>query len=205
MRIAIVVFDGFDELDAIGPYEVFRHAARRGADLQVSLVTLELTEEIVASGGLRLRPHGTLDGVAEAPDVLLIPGGPGTTTQEERGDLPQVIRALHKDGTTVATVCTGAMLAAAAGITAGRRATTHHAVLDELQRRGADVVQARVVDDGDLVTSGGVTCGLDLALWLVELEFGAPLADTVAQSMAYQRSAAVVRAGGSSTLRAPAG
>lgn len=191
MRVAIVVFDGFDELDAIGPYEVLRHAARQGADLDVSLVTLADADEVVAAGGLRIRPHGTLDGT---PDVLLVPGGPGTGAEAQRGELTDVIRNLHQGGTTVATVCTGTMLAALAGITAGRPATTHHAALAALRDSGAEVIEARVVDDGDLVTAGGVTCGLDLALWLVEREFGAAIADSVAAEMEYGRCGVARRA-----------
>ena len=191
MQVAIVIFDGFDELDAIGPYEVLRHASRRGAQLDASLVTLGSAEEVVASGGLRVRPHGTLDG---NPEAVVIPGGPGARREAQRGELPAVIRRLHAEGTTVATVCTGTMLAVAAGIVAGRPATTHHAILDELASSGAEAIAARVVDDGDLVTAGGVTCGLDLALWLVEREAGASLADAVAAEMDYARSAPVRRA-----------
>jgi len=194
MRIAIVIFDGFDELDAIGPYEVFRHAALRGAELEVSLVTLDDSDEVVASGGLLVRPHATLD---PAPDIVLLPGGPGARAEAERGELPRVVGDLYGAGTTVATVCTGAMLAASAGLTAGRRATTHHRFLAALRDSGAEVVEARVVDDGDLVTAGGVTCGLDLALWLVEREFGAPIADSVAAEMEYGRTAAARRAAAS--------
>ncbi len=187
MRIAILVFEGFDELDAIAPYEVFRHAARRGADLEASLVTLTAADEIVAAGGLRVRPHGTLDG---APDVALIPGGRGVGSAMELGELPAAIKRLHEGGSTVATVCTGALLAASAGIMRGRSATTHHAALAALRDSGAEIIEARVVDDGDLVSSGGVTCGIDLALWLVEREFGDALADAVAAEMEYARSAA---------------
>ena len=190
MRVAIVIFDGFDELDAIGPYEVLRHAARRGAQLDASMVTIGTKDEGVASGGLRVHPHARLD---ESPQVLLIPGGPGARREALRGELPEVIARRHEAGTVVATVCTGAMLAVSAGITTGRPATTHHAILDELAASGAEAIAARVVDDGDLVTAGGVTCGIDLALWLVEREAGAPLADAVAAEMAYARTAAVIR------------
>lgn len=188
MRIAIIVFDGFDELDAIAPYEVFRHAARRGADLEATIVTVTGTEEIIAAGGLRIHPHGALDG---APDIVLIPGGRGVGSAIELGELPEVIKDLHEGGATVATVCTGALLAASAGIMAGRPATTHHAALDRLRDSGAEVIEARVVDDGDLLSAGGVTCGIDLALWLVEREFSQPLADAVAADMEYPRSPAV--------------
>ena len=188
MHVAIVVFDGFDELDAIGPYEVLRHAARSGAGLDATLVTLTGDEEVVASGGLRVRPHGRLE---EAPDVVLVPGGPGVREQAQRGELPELIGRLHEGGTTVATVCTGGLLAASAGILSGRPATTHRAALAELAASGAEVIDARVVDDGNLLTAGGITCGLDLALWLVEREAGRPLADAIATEMDYSRSAPV--------------
>ena len=187
-----MLFDGFDELDAIGPYEVLRHAAKRGARLDASMVTMGAAEEIVASGGLRVRPHAMLD---ESPRVLIVPGGPGAREEARRGELPALIARLHEAGTVVATVCTGAMLAVSAGITTGRPATTHHAILDELAASGAEAIPARVVDDGDLVTAGGVTCGIDLALWLVEREAGAPVADAVAAEMAYARTAPIVRDG----------
>ena len=198
MKIGIVVFDGFDELDAIGPYEVFGHARRFGGDVDVELVTLDGADEVVASNGLRVRPHGRL---AEAVDVVVVPGGGwndraehGARAEAERGGLPDALARLHRQGTTVATVCTGGMLAATAGLTTGRPAVTHHGALDELRASGADVIDARVVDDGDLVTAGGVTSGIDLALWLVERELGRELADTVADEMEYERRGDVWRA-----------
>lgn len=200
MRIAIVLFQGFDELDAIAPYEVFRHAAKLGADIDVTLVTLGDVDEVVASGGLRVRPHGRIEGL---PDIVLVPGGgwndrapQGAWAEVERGELPRLMAEMHTDGAVVATVCTGGMIAAAAGLTRGRPATTHHTALDELRASGSDVVAARVVDNGDLVTAGGVTSGIDLALWLVEREFGSELADAVADEMEYPRSTAIWRAGG---------
>ncbi len=105
-----------------------------------------------------------------------------------------MLTELHDAGATVATVCTGGMLAAAAGLANGRPATTHHAALDELRAGGADVVAARVVDDGDLVTAGGVTSGIDLALWLLERELGAAVADAVAEEIEYPRNTPVWQA-----------
>jgi len=87
----------------------------------------------------------------------------------------------------MAGVCTGTMLLAHAGVVGERRATTHHSALPDLADLGATVVQDRVVDDGSLVTSGGVTSGIDLALWLVEREFSREVADNVAQRMEYPR------------------
>jgi transcriptional regulator GlxA family with amidase domain len=199
MRIAIVVFEGFDELDAIGPLEVLRQAAVAGADLEVELVTLDGAAEVTGSHGLRVRPDGRLD--QGRTELLVVPGGGwtdrsphGAWAEAERGELPAAIAAAHRAGAAVATVCTGAMLATAAGLTQGRPAVTHRGALDELRASGAQVVEARVVDDGDLVTAGGVTSGIDMALWLVERHFGAQLADAVAAEIEHPRQGGVWRA-----------
>ena len=195
MRIAIILFDGFDELDAIAPYEVFRHAAKLGADIDVELLTLGDVGEVTASGGIRVRPHGRLE---EAPDMVVVPGGgwndrasQGAWIEVQRGDLTRVLGELHDAGTAIATVCTGGMVAAAAGLTNGRPATTHHTALEELRASGAHLIDARVVDDGDLIMAGGVTSGIDLALWVVEREAGADIAAAVAEEMEYPRGAAI--------------
>ena len=197
MEVGVLVFDGFDELDAIGPYEVLTNAAQLGADLRVRLLTLRPADEVTGSHSLRVRPDGSLD---EQIDLVIVPGG-GWNDHAERGawyeaqqkELPEAITRLHDAGATIASVCTGAMLLAAAGITRSRPATTHHGALDELREQGADVVEARVVDDGDLLTAGGVTSGLDLGLWLVEREWGVELAKKVEAEMEYERRDSVHR------------
>ena len=199
MRVAVVVYEGFDELDAIGPLEVLRNAAAMGAtDLSVELVALDGAAEVTGSHGLRVRTDGQLD--PGRIDLLVIPGGGwndrgarGAWAEAERGDLPAAIAAAARGGAVVATVCTGAMLAATAGLTRGRPAITHHAAVEDLRASGARVVEARVVDDGDLVTAGGVTSGIDLALWLVERHFGAELADAVAAEIEHPRHGEVWR------------
>jgi len=199
VKIAIVVFDGFDELDAVGPYEVLRNAVAAGVDASVELVTREPAETVTASHGLELRPQGVLD---DSYDLVIVPGGGwgeragrGAWGEVQRGELPAAMRRLHEGGATVASVCTGTMVLSAAGITEGRPATTHHIALDELREQGAEVIEDRVVDDGDLVTSGGVTSGLDMALWLVEREWGAALADGIARAMEYERAGKVAQTG----------
>ena len=199
MRISVVVFEGFDELDAIGPLEVLRNAAAGGADLEVALVTLDGAAEVTGSHGLSVRPDGRLQ--PDRTDLLVVPGGGwndrgprGAWAEAERGELPAAIAAAHRGGAQVASVCTGAMLATAAGLTRGRPAITHHGAVEDLRASGAQVVEARVVDDGDLVTAGGVTSGIDLALWLVERHFGAKLAEAVAAEIEHPRHGEVWRA-----------
>lgn len=198
VKVDVVIFDGFDELDAIAPYEVLRNAALvDGVDVAARLVTVDGKEEVVAQHGLRVRPDGRLD---EGADVVIVPGGgwnnrspQGAWAEYKSGELPAAVAELRKAGATVASVCTGAMLLSAAGITKGRPAVTHHLALGELEDAGAEVVRARVVDDGDLITAGGVTSGLDLALWLLERHFGPTFAVAAEDRLEHERRGVVWR------------
>jgi transcriptional regulator GlxA family with amidase domain len=199
MKIEILLYEGFDELDALGPYEVLAGAGAHSGRLDVKLVTAGPATTITASHGARIVAHGSM---SEAADLLVVPGGgwtdgriPGARAEVDRGELPRVIAARHAAGTTVASVCTGAMLLAAGGLLEGRPAITHHCAIEDLRASGADVIDdARVVDDGDVLTAGGVTSGLDLALWIVERELGAEFAKAAAWELEYERSGRVRRA-----------
>ena len=189
--IAIVVYDGFDELDAIGPYEVFANAGERGCDLTVSLRTLGATDRVTASHGLRIEVDGELSDAD--PDLAVVPGGgwndraaESAWAEAEKGDLPSALADLHADGVTLAGVCTGGMLLAEAGVLDGRPATTHAGALDDLRETAAEVVDARVVDDDDVLTAGGVTSGLDLALYVVDRLCGETVAEQVATEVEYE-------------------
>lgn len=193
MKIAIVLFEGFDDLDAFGPFEVLANATLALDDLSVALVTLEPVAEVGTSHGAVIRPSGVLDQDVR-PDLLLIPGGGwndraehGAWTQAQGDALPGAIRRHHEAGGTVASVCTGAGIVAASGILEGREATSHHRVHAELRERGVEIVDARVVDDGEIVSAGGVTAGIDLGLHLVERASSAKLADLIAREMEYER------------------
>lgn len=203
MEIAVLLYEGFDELDGVGPFEVFQNAASAGANCETRLVTLDPTERVTASHGLRVEPDGTLPEPDDdrAPDLLVVPGGgwndrseAGAWAEYDRGAIPAAVESHHAAGATVASVCTGGMLLAAAGVLDGRPAVTHASALDDLRETAAVVPTAdnptgvpRVVDDGSVVTCGGVTSGIDLALHLVEREFGASVADSVATTMEYER------------------
>jgi transcriptional regulator GlxA family with amidase domain len=193
VRIDIVVFDGLDELDALGPFEVFANAGRAATGLDVRLVSRVPQAVVEGAHGLRFEPAGAIEPGA---DILVVPGGgwasrsaAGAWAEAQSGELPLAVRemATADRPRLVAGVCTGTMLLAHAGIVGSRRATTHHSAWADLEATGAQVVKERVVDDGDLVTSGGVTSGIDLALWIVEREIGRDVADGVASAMEYPR------------------
>jgi transcriptional regulator GlxA family with amidase domain len=202
MRIEIPLYDGFDEVDAIGPFEVLGNAAFARDDVTVELVGAHGPGEIVAAHGMRVAVGA---GPSDAADLIVVPGGGwralGTSPQGARreyddGRLPARLAEFHSGGATIASVCTGAMLLAKAGLLDGRPATTHRAVLDDLRATGAEVDDtARVVDDGDILTCGGVTSGLDLALHLVEREWGAELAGQIAELMEHERRGPVAVTG----------
>lgn len=201
IRIDILVFDGVDELDALAPYRVLRGAIPAGADFAVRLVTMHPAETVTGSSGLVFAPNGILGGPS-LPDILLVPGGGWGTRSDvgawgevQRGEIPAALAQAAKDAPNLilATVCTGAMLAAHAGLTAGRRAITHSNALADLAAKGTEVIPERVVDDGNLISAGGVTSGLDLALWLVERFASADVARKVEQTLEYERRGTVWR------------
>jgi putative intracellular protease/amidase len=193
MRFEIAVFDGFDEIDVFGPFEVLS-----AAGFEVALVAVERPGIVVSMRGLRTE----IDGVLDSPDALLIPGGgwlnhaaEGSWAQAQRGVLPGKIAGVAQANALIASVCTGSLLLASAGVLQGRHATTNRNALDELRGFGAIAVEERVVEDGQFVTAGGLTAGIDLGLWLVEREKGTAAADDVARSIEYERQGRVWRAG----------
>jgi len=199
-EITVVVYDGFDELDAVAPYEVFSNAAARGCDLDVSLRALDAEETVTASHGLRVEVDGLL-GDAD-PDLVVVPGGgwndradASAWAEAQKGDLPRALAALHERGVELAAVCTGGMLLAEAGVLDGRPAVTHASARDDLEATDAEVVDARVVDDGDVLTAGGVTSGLDLALHLVARLCGGEVAEEVATTIEYDTRGEMYRSG----------
>jgi transcriptional regulator GlxA family with amidase domain len=208
MRAQVVLFDGFDPLDVIAPYEVLTAGGMlSGGAVHVELVSAEGPREVPSGlDTFSLRATGRLQ--PSTVDVLVIPGAAGLLPGQEPVDatipailgraldtpLPVLLKeALDRAGLTVATVRGGSMLLALAGLIAGRPATTHHAGLELLGATGVRVVDARVVDDGDLVTGASVTSGLDLGLYLLERELGPQLAIAVERLIAHERRGTVWR------------
>lgn len=192
MRIAILLFDGVEELDWAGPWEVLTMwgaLARRAGDGDVEVLLCGDQEgPITCAKGARVLPDTTWELLEGVPDVLLVPGGRGTRALVEDDQLLDLLRRLHAEGAMLASVCTGSLLLAAAGLLSGRPATTHHGALSELQGLdGSCEVRRdeRWVDDGDVVTSAGVSAGIDMALHLVERLAGTERARAVRSAIQY--------------------
>ena len=179
LAVGSLLFDGIDQIDLTGPFEVL--ARLPGATHRLYASGLDPVRDV---NGLRLLPDATL---AEAPalDILHIPGGAGQEALMEDAAVLDWIRAQAAGARRVLSVCTGALLCGAAGLLAGRRATTHWAAFDLLGLFGAIPVNERVVADGHFIFAAGVTAGIDGALVLAADLFGAEAAQLIQLQIAY--------------------
>jgi transcriptional regulator GlxA family with amidase domain len=190
--IGILLFDDVEELDFVGPYEVFTMVnevvKRQGKEPEHDVLLLaERGDAVRCAKGMQVLPHVTLD---KAPmlDVLLVPGGQGTRREVKNEALLAWIAKAARDCRWVTSVCTGAMLLTAAGPARGKRVTTHWGYVSQLRERGeaAEVLEnTRYVRDGNVVTAAGVSAGIDMALWLVGQLHSPQLARTVQRAMEY--------------------
>lgn len=188
--VGILVFPDVEVLDFCGPFEVFSSVRELGGParmFQVSIVGE--TEEIVSCrGGLLVKPHV---GFEDSPnfDVIVVPGGAGTRTEMNNPAVLSWIRAQNEMTEITTSVCTGALLLAAAGLIDDQPVTTHWDAFDELWGHYPNLQlqrDRRVIDNGHIVTSAGVSAGIDMALAMVERLHGRPLAEQTARGMEYE-------------------
>lgn len=175
----ILVFPNVQQLDLTGPYEVF--ASAQGSE--VHLIWKD-RHPLTASTGLTLMPTTTFD---ECPplDVLCVPGGSGVNPLLEDAAVLDFLRKRAAAVRYLTSVCTGALVLGAAGLLQGRRATTHWNAHDLLACFGAIPTEGRIVRDGDLITAGGVTSGIDFGLAVVAELFGRAEAETIQLALEY--------------------
>jgi transcriptional regulator GlxA family with amidase domain len=181
MDIAIPLFDRFTALDAVGPYEVLS----RIPGAQVTFVGERTGPFRTDTAMLALTADESL-GEVGAPDVVVVPGGPGTRAMLEPGALHAWLRRVHETTQWTASVCTGSLILGAAGILAGLEATTHWAAMGELAPLCATAVtDRRVVPQGKVVTAAGVSAGIDMALWLAARLAGEEVAKAIQLGIEY--------------------
>ena len=179
LHIGLLLFPRVQQLDMTGPYDVFAHMP----DTQVHLVWKN-REPVKSSAGMILTPDATY---ADCPalDVLCVPGGSGVGELMEDEETLAFIREQAANARYVTSVCTGALVLGAAGLLRGKRATTHWAFHSLLEPLGATPVHARVVRDGNLLTGGGITAGIDFALTLAAELVGERAAQAIQLEMEY--------------------
>jgi cyclohexyl-isocyanide hydratase len=182
-QIGILVFEDVEELDFVGPLEVFGVASELGADCRTAIIS-ERLDSICCRHGLRIQPERTLDDV-NGLDVLIVPGGPGARLGAAKN--PRILRFIQEQRGLIASVCTGAFVLAAAGVLKGRPATTHHEYFDPLAKQGIDIRRnERFLLDDRVATAAGITAGIDLALALVARFWNENLAARVAENLEWK-------------------
>ena len=187
-HIGILLFDDVEELDAVGPYEVLAQWTQEYPEdrWSVSMISADCGS-VTAAKGLVLGAHDSVAG-AQPLDVLLHPGGPGTRPLSRSAEHLDWVRAQRQAVPLMTSVCSGSLVYAAAGVLAGRPATTYWAAFDELHALDPSVelrADERFVDDGDLITSAGVSAGIDMALHLIVRLAGAQRARQVRRGIQY--------------------
>lgn len=187
MTFAILAFPQVEELDAIGPWEMagMWHQVAGGPPC---LIVAEQPGPVVCAKGLSLNPHVTFD-TCPPLDVLLVPGGQGTRTEVNNPRLVDFVAQQARHCKAVLSVCTGSFILQAAGLLAGRRATTHWGSLDRLRALGVEVVEERFVRDGNIWSSAGVSAGIDLTLAYIAEAAGEDAAAKVQFAAEYYPSA----------------
>ena len=181
MDIAIPLFDRFTALDAVGPYEVLS----RLPGARVRFVAAEPGPKTTDTQMLTLVAGASLAEVP-APDVILVPGGPGTRALLADEEVLEWIRSAHETSQWTTSVCTGSLVLGAAGVLEGLEATTHWLELETLSRFGARPVSRRVVEQGKVVTAAGVSAGIDMALTLAARIAGEQAAQAIQLVIEYE-------------------
>jgi transcriptional regulator GlxA family with amidase domain len=180
MRIAILIFDELTALDAIGPYEVLS----RLPEAELSFVAKERGLKRTDTGALGINADAAIAEIPD-PDILLVPGGQGNRPLLNDAEVLDWVRGAHEGATWTTSVCTGALVLAAAGVLEGKRATTHWAYLERLRELGAEPVAERVVEDGKIITGAGVSAGIDMALTLASRVAGEKVAQAIQLGIEY--------------------
>ncbi len=183
MRAALFVFPDVTELDAIGLFDPLARIPAMGIDPNFSIHLIGTDREVRGHFGVTLRAEAVMPRL-DPFDLLLIPGGYGTRALQRDAEVIDYLRRWGPDR-PLATVCTGALLAASAGFLQGKRATTHRAAFPELEAYGVEVVEQRIVEDGNVITAAGVTAAIDLGLFLVGKHCGPEARARIARQMEY--------------------
>lgn len=180
MNIAIVLFDGFTALDAVGPYETLG----RIPGAKVTFVAETPGPVRTDTGNMAITADASLAEMGD-PEIFVVPGGPGQSRQMDNDKLLTWVRQAHETSEWSASVCTGSLILGAAGLLDGKKATSHWLALDQLPAFGAEPTLERVVFQGKVVTAAGVSSGIDMGLALIARIHGDEVAQAVQLGIEY--------------------
>lgn len=187
--VSLLLFDDVEVLDFAGPFEVFSVTNELDDYMLFDVKTVSRTGgNIVARNGLSVNPSCSISEI-KSTDILIVPGGAGTRPLLKQYDVIDWIRNIAENAELILSVCTGALLLAKAQLLTGLRATTHHQALDELEALAPDaeiVRAARFVDSGKVITSAGISAGIDMSLYVIEKLYGKEKVDRTADYMEFR-------------------
>ncbi len=189
-NVAIQLFDDVEVLDFAGPFEVFSVTGQREGDGYFNVYTVaQENQPIVARNGLSINPRYNFTNCPK-PDILVVPGGYGTRPVMNNTTVIEWISRTAKECELVLSVCSGALLLAKAGLLENQKATTHHSAMEELKLAAPNtqvLETQRVVDNGRVVLSAGVSAGIDMAFHVVQRLLGESVAEEAASYIEYRR------------------
>ena len=184
VTIGILLFSQVEELDFVAPYEVLSCVNKIQTSSTKILLVAETLDPVNAFNGLKVIPDITLQ-ACPVLDILLVPGGKGRILAMKDRVIKEFIQQQMATVRYMTSVCTGAFLLAEAGLLTGKKATTYHTAFSELASYSVEVISAKVVQDGKIITAGGVSSGLELGFYLLKELFGASVSQEVARQMEY--------------------
>lgn len=185
IKIGILIFPQVEEMDFVAPFEVLSYINKIEPNSTQVFLIAERLELIQAANGMKIFPDHSF---ASCPslDIVVVPGGKGRIQAMHNPKMTEFIIYQSKRVQYIASVCTGAFILAEAGLLTNRKATTYHSAFEELKAYTTIIVEkAKVVHDGNIITSAGVTSGLELGFYILKILFGNVLAQTVANKIEY--------------------
>lgn len=185
ISIGILIFSQVEELDFVGPFEVLSYVNKLHPESTKVQLVAETLDPVCAFNGMKIIPDVTLQDCPPL-DIVITPGGKGRISAMKNPAIKEFILRHAKTAHFIASVCTGAFLLAEAGLLTGKKATTYHTAFQELDSYSVQVIKSKVVRDGKIITSGGVSSGLELGFYLLKELLSPSISQEVANKIEYE-------------------
>lgn len=184
ITIGILIFPQVEELDFVGPFEVLSDVNKVQPNSTKLMLIAETADPLCAFNGMKIIPDTTIEN-CPALDILVVPGGKGRLVAMKNSAIKDFIQKQLPAAKYITSVCTGALLLAEAGLLKGKKATTYHTAFSELETYSVQVLPKKIVQDGKIITAGGVSSGIELGFYLLKQLFGLTISQEVARRIEY--------------------